>query len=160
MRIYTYSLALILWLASVAAAYSHGISTTSAKWKLDVTERELRGTAMARAQETGWRAVVKQRSQDAIKYQAAIAADRDAAMRIADGLRYQARKYAARTCQTPVIAAGSAPAATACGVLPDMLAELEERGRIVAEAADRSRAAGLTCERIADGWAGAENRTQ
>ena len=42
-RAYAYGLALILWLASVAAAYSHGVNTTSARWELDVAERDLRG---------------------------------------------------------------------------------------------------------------------
>ena len=160
MRSYAYGLALVLWLASVAAAYSHGVNTTSARWKLDVTERDLRGTAIARAQETGWRAIVEQRTQDAIKTQGAIAADRDAAVRVAVGLRDRARKYASATCAAAPVATASAPAAAACGVLPDMLAELEQQGRVVAETADRARLAGLTCEQIVDGWRGTEYPAQ
>ena len=158
MRAYAYGLALILWLASMAAAYSHGVNTTGARWKLDVAERDLRGTTIARAQETGWRAIIEQRTQDAIKSQGAIVADRDAAVRVAVGLRDQARKYARATCPTAPVATASTPAAAACGVLPNMLAELEQQGRVVAETADRARLAGLTCEQIVDGWGGAEYR--
>ena len=152
MRTYAYGLALILWLASVASAYSHGVNTTSARWKLDVAERDLRGKAIARAQETGWRNIIEQRTQDAIKSQGAIVADRDNAVRVAVGLRDQARKYARATCAATPTANGSAPAAAACGVLPDMLAELEQQGRVIAETADRARLAGLTCEQIVDAW--------
>lgn len=156
MRAYAYGLIAILWLASLVAAYSHGVNTTSARWKLDVAERDLRGTAIARAQETGWRAIIDQRTQDAIKTQSAIAADRDAAVRVANGLRDQARKYASTTCPASPSATASTPADDACGVLPDVLAELEQQGRVVAETADRARIAGLTCEQIVDGWRGTE----
>ena len=70
----------------------------------------------------------------------------------ADGLRAEARKLATRLASCAAGTAGERQARErAAQLLAELLGSMEEAGRGMAEAADRARAAGATCERIYDG---------
>lgn len=79
-------------------------------------------------------------------------ADASAARTTAHGLRAEAGRLATRlaTCN-----AGSAAERKArqeqSELLADVLASMEQEGRAMAEAADRARSQGMTCERVYDG---------
>ena len=71
------------------------------------------------------------------------------------GLRDAAARYAARRCPTATAALGSAPGGLPRGLhdadrLLRVLGELDARAGDLADAADRSRAAGAACERFYD----------
>lgn len=151
MRLYAYLAALVLLIASHFGAYCHGVSVTRDQWRLDNLAADVRQQATERARETAWRNLIDEEVQRAELTRKDIEADRDAAQRIAVGLRGQLDKYARRACAAPAPTTSGQAEPAACGVLPDMLVSLEARGRAVAEEADRARAAGLICERIADG---------
>lgn len=83
-------------------------------------------------------------------------ADAVAAVVAADGLRVAAARYAARRCPGPGASAAAAGGGQAAGLPGDMrdadrllrvLAELDATAGTLADHADRSRAAGLACER-------------
>lgn len=83
-------------------------------------------------------------------------ADAAAAVAAADGLRLAAARYAARRCPGPGASAAAAGGSQAAGLSGDMrdadrllrvLAELDSTAGALADHADRSRAAGLACER-------------
>jgi len=77
------------------------------------------------------------------------AADAGAA---ADGLRKQASSLATQLATCNAGTAGERTARErAAAVLAELLGEMESEGRAMAEAADRARSAGLTCERVYDG---------
>ncbi|QMV65199.1 DUF2514 family protein [Pseudomonas berkeleyensis] len=77
------------------------------------------------------------------------AADAGAA---ADGLRKQASSLATQLATCNAGTAGERTAREgAAAVFVRVLGEMESEGRAMAEAADRARAAGLTCERVYDG---------
>jgi hypothetical protein len=78
-----------------------------------------------------------------------LAADAGAA---ADGLRKQAGSLATQLATCNAGTAGERAAREgAAAVFVRVLGEMESEGRAMAEAADRARAAGLTCERVYDG---------
>lgn len=77
------------------------------------------------------------------------AADAGAA---ADGLRKQASSLATQLATCNAGTAGEREAREdAAAVFVRVLGEMESEGRAMAEAADRARSAGLTCERVYDG---------
>ena len=77
------------------------------------------------------------------------AADAGAA---ADGLRRQASSLATQLATCNAGTAGERAARQgAAAVFVRVLGEMESEGRAMAEAADRARSAGLTCERVYDG---------
>ena len=85
-------------------------------------------------------------------------ADAAAAVAAADGLRLAAARYAARRCAGPGASAAAPGGSQAAGLSGDMrdadrllrvLAELDAAAGALADHADRSRAAGLACERWA-----------
>lgn len=77
------------------------------------------------------------------------AADAGAA---ADGLRKQAGSLATQLATCNAGTAGERAAREgAAAVFVRVLGEMESEGRAMAEAADRARSAGLTCERVYDG---------
>ncbi len=69
-------------------------------------------------------------------------ADLDAA-----GLDLRVRLAGAVAAARAAAAAGSAPAGDPIGVLADVLVRADDRAAVLADFADRSRAAGLACER-------------
>src|SRR5690606_7279935 len=75
---------------------------------------------------------------------------------VAAGLRSEASRLATQLATCNAGTAGERAARqSAAAVFTDVLAELETEGRAMAEAADRARSAGLTCERVYDGVKGA-----
>ncbi|RIA22682.1 uncharacterized protein DUF2514 [Ectopseudomonas oleovorans] len=73
----------------------------------------------------------------------------------ADGLRKQASSLATQLATCNAGTAGERTAREdAAAVFVRVLGEMESEGRGMAEAADRARAAGLTCERVYDGVRG------
>lgn len=78
--------------------------------------------------------------------------DADAARSTAIGLRAEAGRIATRlaTCNAGTAAERQARQ-DAAELFADVLADVEQEGRSMAETADRSRAAGMTCERVYDG---------
>ncbi|RRV18137.1 DUF2514 family protein [Pseudomonas saudiphocaensis] len=74
---------------------------------------------------------------------------------VAAGLRSEASRLATQLATCNAGTAGERQArAEAAAVFADVLGELESEGRTMAEAADRARSAGLTCERVYDGVRG------
>ena len=106
-------------------------------------ERAVRAEETQRAQKLEAIANDTQKQIDAARVDAAAAA------RSADGLRKQLASYVAAaraTSANPGTAAPGETASDAIDVLADMLVKLDERAGIYAEAADRSRIAGVSCE--------------
>lgn len=76
----------------------------------------------------------------------------DAARATAAGLRAEARNLATGLASCNASTAAERQARErAAELLADLLGSMEQEGRGMAEAADRSRIAGATCERIYDG---------
>lgn len=76
----------------------------------------------------------------------------DAARATAAGLRAEAGRIATRLATCNAGTAGERQARQdAAELFANVLADVEQEGRAMAEVADRSRAAGLTCERVYDG---------
>ena len=102
-----------------------------------------------RAEETQRAQALEKIANDTQKQIDAARVDAAAAARSADSLRQQLARYvaAARSASAnPATAAPGEATADALGVLADMLVKLDERAGIYAEAADRSRIAGVSCE--------------
>ncbi|UNY40202.1 i-spanin [Pseudomonas phage vB_PcuM_ KLEP17-4] len=78
--------------------------------------------------------------------------DADAARATAVGLRAEAGRIATRlaTCNAGTSAERQARS-EAGRVFADVLADVEQQGRRMAEIADRARFSGMTCERVYDG---------
>ncbi|RMH85236.1 DUF2514 family protein [Pseudomonas sp. AOB-7] len=90
-----------------------------------------------------------QKGHDELEELRRAAADAGAA---ADGLRKQASSLATQLATCNAGTAGERAAREdAAAVLGRVFSEMESEGRAMAEAADRARAAGLTCERVYDG---------
>lgn len=71
---------------------------------------------------------------------------------VAAGLRSEASRLATQLATCNAGTAGERTARqSAAAVFTDVLAEMESEGRAMAEAADRARSAGLTCERVYEG---------
>lgn len=93
-----------------------------------------------------------QKGHDELEELRRAAADAGAA---ADGLRKQASSLATQLATCNAGTAGERAAREgAAAVLARVLGEMEAEGRAMAEAADRARTAGLTCERVYDGVRG------
>lgn len=104
-----------------------------------VVERQQQGVADAEGQ----------KGHDQLEELQRRAADAGAA---ADGLRKQASSLATQLATCNAGTAGERAAREgAAAVFVRVLGEMESEGRAMAEAADRARAAGLTCERVYDG---------
>lgn len=78
--------------------------------------------------------------------------DADAARAAAVGLRAEAGRIATRLASCNAGTAAERQARQdAAELFANVLADVEQEGRAMAETADRSRAAGMTCERVYDG---------
>lgn len=88
---------------------------------------------------------------DARKMATQARADADAAGAVAGRLRARLAAVAAACRATdPAASSGGQGASDAAGVLADLLVQADTRAGILAEAADRSHAAAVTCERAYD----------
>lgn len=81
-----------------------------------------------------------------------LAADAAAARAVASGMRAEAGRLATRlaACNAGT-AAERTTRQSAAELFANVLADVEQEGRAMAETADRARARGMTCERIYDG---------
>lgn len=120
-------------------------------------EREDRAAATVRAieaaREEGKRrtAAVEKTRDDAQKLAAAAAADAAGARADRDRMRSRADSLARTAAgRDPTLAAGSPAGAAAVDLLAYMLGRAVDRAEALAGIADRSRLAGLTCERAYD----------
>ena len=125
----------------------------SAKWNKQATELAMaRADAelAARAAEQRRQADIERVRQDAEKQIASAERDAVAADAVAVGLREQAGRLAKRASQC-ASDSGSAQSGDAAGqsavVLADLLGRADARAGELAKAYDRSRAAGLACQR-------------
>lgn len=102
--------------------------------------------------ERQWGAKLNEVATHAETEKSALAADLAASRLAADRLRTAASGAARRACAPPAAVTASAPQPDPdpLGVLVDVLAGLEERGRAVSEFADRLAIAGRACERSYD----------
>lgn len=158
---------ILLLVALVAGAlfgtYHHGLSVKDAEWQAEWNARDTRDTAAALTNEAAERAKEQARQlsinkaiQDGQRTIDQATADAAAARASADGLRSAADTLAARLAASQAggnscTAATSKAAARAAMVLADMLKRADQRAGDLAEAADQSRARGLTCEQAYDG---------
>lgn len=153
-------LTLVLICTLAFGAYRIGVDTTNDEWRLKWAEQAQRladaeraYSELARSEELRRQAAINEVSQNAQTEIDRARADAAAAHAAADSLRDQAQRLAAAagksSCNTRPATAGKA-ASSAGLVLADVLGRVEEAGRAMAEAADRSRIAGLACERAHD----------
>lgn len=155
-----YLLAIAGMLACLWVAYSHGVSVTTVEWQGKWNKQaEQLATAKANAEfkareeEQRRQASIDKVRDDAEKQIARAESDALAARYAADGVLEQAKRLAARAGKCPsnsTTTQSGAPAAEPSVVLADVLGRADARAGELAAAYDRSRAAGLACERAYD----------
>lgn len=143
-----------LWLyAALIAALVLGA------WRLDVSRqavgydrataeqavRDKAADAAERKKEADWQTKIDEVSNDAQQQIDSLQIDLADADRAADRLRSAAKVAASRARTNSSVADAGTPASDPIGVLADVLVKLDERAGIYAEAADRSRIAGVAC---------------
>nr|WP_189673388.1 MULTISPECIES: DUF2514 family protein [unclassified Pseudomonas] len=124
-----------------------------ADYRLEVSERDRRADAQARAEEQRRQALADEEGEGA-RQQLEVAQGRAAAAEsAAGGLRGEiARLRAGRTATCGAIAAQQRQAGTsAVVVLGGLLEEADRMAGVFASALERSRIAGLACEAVVDG---------
>lgn len=160
------------WIVTGVAALAIAAAAATAGWKLrdlaadahaaelqaqhattvaDAERRHRQDLEAAREREAAITAKAEEIVHAARQADADLRAARAAADAAGVELRDAAARYATRRCAaaTPAAAAGGSPPAGATGdVLLDVLTRLDATAGILADHADRSRAAGLACERI------------
>lgn len=140
--------------------YRIGADSTESEWRIKWAEQAQRladaeraYTELARAEELRRQAAINEVTENAQTEIDRARADAAAAHAAADSLRDQAQRLAAaagKTCSNPRPAAAGKAAGSPGLVLADVLGRVEEAGRSMAEAADRSRIAGAACEAAYD----------
>lgn len=118
------------------------LSDARAEW----SEAARQAEARARSEEQRRQTAIEGIRRDAQDKIAAVAADAAAADDAAGRLRARVTELSRRPASCPGAAGGSEATDTARDLLADMLGRLDEAAGGVAEFADRSRAAGLTCQ--------------
>lgn len=118
------------------------LSVARAEW----SESARKAEARARSEEQRRQTAIEGIRRDAQEKIAAVAADAAAADDAAGRLRARVAELSRRPARCPGAAGGSEATDTARDLLADMLGRLDEAAGGVAEFADRSRAAGLTCQ--------------
>lgn len=104
--------------------------------------------AQARERENALRRQLKEVERQADEKRKSLEADLANARRAASGLRGELDKIRAESARSGAGTTGECETARAtAGVLAELLGELNEMAGVYAEAADRARLAGLTCER-------------
>lgn len=101
----------------------------------------------ARAEEQRRQASVNKEASNAREQNKAADVDAGAADAAGDRLHVEANQFAATACGDPGAAQRGASATRAAMVLSDLLQRADKRAGELAVAYDRSRIAGLTCER-------------
>ena len=128
----------------------------SARWNKQAEQQataKAKATMEAREEEQRRQASIDKVRDDAEKQIARAESDALAARDAADGVLEQAKRLAARAgkCPSnPSATQSGAPAAEPSVVLADVLGRADARAGELAAAYDRSRAAGLACERAYD----------
>lgn len=155
-----YLLAIAGMLACLWVAYSHGVSVTTVEWqgKWDkqaslLAKAKAKATMEAREEEQRRQSSIDKVRDDAEKQIAQAESDALAARDAADGVLEQAKRLAARAGKCPSNPSATKPGAPATEpvvVLADVLGRADARAGELAAAYDRSRAAGLACERAYD----------
>ena len=153
-------LTLVLICTLAFGSYKAGVDNTEEEWRLKWAEQAQRladaeraYTELARAEELRRQAAINEVTTNAQTEIDRARADAAAAHAAADSLRDQAKRLAAaagKTCSNPSHATAGKAAGSAGLVLADVLGRVEEAGRSMAEAADRSRIAGAACEAAYD----------
>lgn len=118
------------------------LSDARAEW----SEAARKAEASARSEEQRRQVAVEGIRRDAQEKIAAVAADAAAADDAASRLRARVAKLSRRPSSCAGTAGGGDAADPARNLLADMLGRLDEAAGGIAEFADRSRAAGLTCQ--------------
>lgn len=118
------------------------LSDARAEW----SEAARQAEARARSEEQRRQTAIEGIRRDAQEKIAAVAADAAAADDAAGRLRARVAELSRRPARCPGAAGGIEATDTARDLLADMLGRLDEAAGGVAEFADRSRAAGLTCQ--------------
>ena len=141
-------------------AYRIGVDTTNDEWRLKWSEQaqqladaERAYSELARSEELRRQAAINEVSQNAQTEIDRARADAAAAHAAADSLRDQAQRLAAaagKTCSNPRPAAAGKAAGSPGLVLADVLGRADDAAGELAAALDRSRIAGLACERAYD----------
>jgi hypothetical protein len=159
-RIRPYLLALAGLLACLWWAYSHGVSVTTTEWQgkwdkqaMELTEAKTKALELVREEEQRRQSSINKVREDAEKQIALAERDALAASDAAAGVLEQAKRLAARAGKCPGNPSTTQPGtpATEPGVvLADVLGRADARAGELAAAYDRSRAAGLACERAYD----------
>lgn len=159
-RAIPYLLAIACALACLWWAYSHGVSVTTTEWQgkwdkqaLELTEAKTKAMELVREEEHRRQSSINKVREDAEKQIALAERDALAASDAAAGVLEQAKRLAARAGKCPGNPSTTQPGtpATEPGVvLADVLGRADARAGELAAAYDRSRAAGLACERAYD----------
>jgi len=118
------------------------LSDARAEWSEAARKAEVR----ARSEEQRRHTAIEGIRRDAQEKIAAVAADAAAADDAASRLRARVAQLSRRPASCPGVADGGEAADAARDLLAVMLGRLDEAAGGVAEFADRSRAAGLTCQ--------------
>lgn len=118
------------------------LSDARAEWYETARQAEAR----ARSEEQRRHTAIEGIRRDAQEKIAAVAADAAAADDAAGRLRARVAELSRRPARCPGAAGGGEAADAARNLLADMLGRIDEASGGVAEFADRSRAAGLTCQ--------------
>ncbi|WP_313489197.1 DUF2514 family protein [Stutzerimonas nitrititolerans] len=118
------------------------LSDARAEW----SEAARQAEARARSEEQRRQVAIEGIRRDAQEKIAAVAADAAAADDAASRLRARVAELSRRPASCPGVADGGEATDTARDLLAVMLGRLDEAAGGVAEFADRSRAAGLTCQ--------------
>jgi hypothetical protein len=159
-RAIPYLLAFAGALACLWWAYSHGVSVTTTEWQgkwdkqaLELSEAKTKAVILVREEEQRRQSSINKVREDAEKQIALAERDALAASDAAAGVLEQAKRLAARAGKCPGNPSTTKPGtpATEPGmVLADVLGRADARAGDLAAAYDRSRAAGLACERAYD----------
>ncbi len=159
-RAIPYLLAFAGALACLWWAYSHGVSVTTTEWQgkwdkqaLELSEAKTKAVILVREEERRRQSSINKVREDAEKQIALAERDALAASDAAAGVLEQAKRLAARAGKCPGNPSTTQPGppATEPGVvLADVLGRADARAGDLAAAYDRSRAAGLACERAYD----------
>lgn len=148
--LWVYVLAVSVIVASVQQYRVVSAQMELTGYRLEIAERDKRADSAARTEEQRRQSIADKEAQDAHKQQSIAESNAAAASADADSLRKQvARLLASRSATCDAIAAnGSKAAQSAAGVLAELLDESVRRNQVLAEEADRSRIAGMACQRI------------
>ena len=130
----------------------NSISADFDEYRSEVDKQRAAIAEAARIEEQRRANVASMEQEKAANEIAKAKADASTARAAADSMRKQLAGLRDRLANRDAALAGERKAGRdAIGVLADLLSESVERNRILAEALDRSRIAGMTCERMYNG---------